>query len=171
LHFASMLDLGCGTGLGGAAFRPLVDRLVGVDLSPAMAAKAEEKGIYDHMATGDLTDFLVGEGGRGARYDLVVAADVFVYVNDLAPIMTATRRVLAAGCLFAFTVETHDGDSIKLLPTLRYAHGERYIRNVLADAQFQPLSLSPAAVRHERGAPVRSLVVLAAPLHTPVDSK
>src|SRR5277367_4424680 len=36
LHFPSMLDLGCGTGLGGAAFRAIADRLVGVDLSPAM---------------------------------------------------------------------------------------------------------------------------------------
>src|ERR1700733_4019510 len=33
VHFAAMLDLGCGTGLGGTAFRPFVDQLVGVDLS------------------------------------------------------------------------------------------------------------------------------------------
>src|SRR6266849_8801339 len=36
LHIASMLDLGCGTGLAGAAFRPCVDWLVGVDLSGGM---------------------------------------------------------------------------------------------------------------------------------------
>ena len=46
LHFGAMLDLGCGTGLAGAAFRPLVDRLVGVDLSPGMVAQAESK---DHL--------------------------------------------------------------------------------------------------------------------------
>ena len=34
LRFARTLDLGCGTGLGGAAFRAVVDRLVGVDLFP-----------------------------------------------------------------------------------------------------------------------------------------
>ena len=33
LQFGTMLDLGCGTGLAGAAFRPHVDWLVGVDLS------------------------------------------------------------------------------------------------------------------------------------------
>src|SRR5256714_6104794 len=32
-RFGSMLDLGCGTGLAGAAFRSHVDWLVGVDLS------------------------------------------------------------------------------------------------------------------------------------------
>src|ERR1700728_781981 len=40
----AVLDLGCGTGLGGAAFRPLTGRMVGVDLSPAMIAQAEAKG-------------------------------------------------------------------------------------------------------------------------------
>jgi predicted TPR repeat methyltransferase len=38
LHFGATLDLGCGTGLAGAVFRPFVERLVGVDLSPAMIA-------------------------------------------------------------------------------------------------------------------------------------
>ena len=66
LHFPSMLDLGCGTGLGGAAFRAIVDRLVGVDLSPAMIAQAESKGLYDRLATADLTDFLIAEAGSGA---------------------------------------------------------------------------------------------------------
>jgi predicted TPR repeat methyltransferase len=43
--FGEVLDLGCGTGLAGAVFRPLAGHLVGVDLSPAMVAKANEKGI------------------------------------------------------------------------------------------------------------------------------
>src|SRR6201996_6907086 len=43
MHFASALDLGCGTGLGGAAFRQFVDQLVGIDLSPAMIEQAKSK--------------------------------------------------------------------------------------------------------------------------------
>src|SRR6185437_10028489 len=35
-RFARAFDLGCGTGLGGAVLRDLVDWLGGVDLSPAM---------------------------------------------------------------------------------------------------------------------------------------
>ena len=41
---ARMLDLGCGTGLAGAAFRPHVDWLVGVDLSPKMIEQARAQG-------------------------------------------------------------------------------------------------------------------------------
>ena len=63
LRFGSMLDLGCGTGLGGAAFRPVVDWLVGVDLSPAMIAQAATKGLYDRLVTADLQRFLA-DGGR-----------------------------------------------------------------------------------------------------------
>jgi predicted TPR repeat methyltransferase len=161
LHFAATLDLGCGTGLGGAAFRDCTDRLVGVDLSPAMVAQAEAKGVYDRLAVADIAAFLTDEAADGAHYDLVLAADVFVYVNDLAPIMAAIARVLAPGGVVAFTVETHGDDGVKLLLTLRYAHGERYIRDVLAAAGLEPLHLAAATVRTEKGAPVDSLLVVA----------
>ena len=49
-----MLDLGCGTGLAGAAFRPHVDWLAGVDLSPKMIEVARAKGLYDRLAVADI---------------------------------------------------------------------------------------------------------------------
>jgi predicted TPR repeat methyltransferase len=159
-HFQSMLDLGCGTGLAGMVFRPIVDRLVGVDLSPAMIAQAESKDLYDRLVTADLSDFLVAEAGR-TTHDLVIAADVLVYVNDLRPIAAAAARALPPNGVFAFTVETHSGDGAKLLPTLRYAHGEPYIRDTLAAAGLTLALLSKAAVRSEKGVPVDSLVVAA----------
>jgi predicted TPR repeat methyltransferase len=161
LHFGSVLDLGCGTGLGGAAFRPLVDRLTGVDLSPAMIAHAEAKGLYDRLVAAELTGFLKDEAAGVAKYDLILAADVFVYVNDLVPIIAATARVLEPSGFLAFTVETHGGDGVKLLPTLRYAHGKAYLRRTLEDAGLSLVSVAEAAVRSEKGVPVDSLVVVA----------
>jgi predicted TPR repeat methyltransferase len=161
LRFSSMLDLGCGTGLAGAAFRGVVDHLVGVDLSPAMIAQAESKRIYDCLVTAAVADFLGAEADGGRRHDLVLAADVFVYLNDLTRIVAATGRVLAPDGVFAFTVETHSGDGVKLLPTLRYAHGETYIRRTLTAAGLTAAAISRAAVRSEKGVPVDSLAVVA----------
>jgi predicted TPR repeat methyltransferase len=161
MRFGSMLDLGCGTGLGGAAFRPFVDWLVGVDLSPAMVAQAAAKGLYDRLVAADIAACLADEAADKATYHLVIAADVFVYLNDLAPIIAAVAQVLTPGGIFAFTVETHAGGGVKLLPTLRYAHGEAYVRTALADAGLAAGHLATASVRNEKGVPVDSLVVVA----------
>jgi predicted TPR repeat methyltransferase len=161
LRIGSMLDLGCGTGLGGAAFRPYVDRLVGVDISPGMVAKARAKGLYDRLSVLDLQHFLHDEAHSHAQYHLVVAADVFVYVSDLISIMAAAARVLAPDGLFAFTVETHSGDGVVLQQTLRYAHGAPHVRTAIADAGLNLAALGHAVTRKEGGAPVPSLLVVA----------
>jgi predicted TPR repeat methyltransferase len=164
-RFAAMLDLGCGTGLAGAVFRPSVARLVGIDLSPAMIARADAKAIYDWLVVGNLADFLAGEIANHTTYDLVLAADVFVYVNELASILTNIARVLTPAGIVAFTVETHAGKGVELLPTLRFAHGEPYLREVIAGAGLSLLTLERADIRTEKSVPVTGLVIVAAAKH------
>src|SRR5258706_82248 len=77
MQFPDMLDLGCGTGLAGAAFRPSVHRLVGVDLSAGMVAVAAAKNIYDRIETGDLLQFLQAEARARRSYGLILASDGF----------------------------------------------------------------------------------------------
>src|SRR5438477_7207125 len=80
----TMLDLGCGTGLAGAAFRPHVDWLLGVDLSPKMIEVARAKGLYDRLVIGDIAQHLAEQHTDNATFHLVIAADVFAYVADFA---------------------------------------------------------------------------------------
>lgn len=158
MKFAAALDLGCGTGLGGAAFRPFCDVLTGVDLSPAMLAQARAKNIYDRLEEGDVVAFLRAET---ARYDLVLAADVYMYLNDLAPVLKAVASVLAPGGTATFSVETYDGDGVILRDTLRYAHGAAHARAALAAAGLTLVSLDSASTRTEKGMPVPGLIVVA----------
>ncbi len=72
-HGLTVLDLGCGTGLAGAAFADIAAAAIdGIDLSPAMIARARERLIYRSLAVGDLETVL---GTGGANYDLILAAD------------------------------------------------------------------------------------------------
>ena len=160
-RFGAMLDLGCGTGLAGAAFRAQVDRLTGIDLSAAMIDAARGKALYDRLETGELVEFLAIEVAAQARYDLVVAADVLVYVRDLAAVAAAVRRVLAPGGLFGFTVETHAGDGVLLRESLRYAHGAAHVRAAMAGAGLRLARLAAVATRTERGEPVAGLLGIA----------
>ena len=79
-----VLDVGCGTGLAGVAFRSLARRLHGSDLAPRMVEKARRRGVYDHLEVAELVE---GIARTPRAWDLVVAADVLVYVGDLAPVM------------------------------------------------------------------------------------
>jgi len=160
-EFADMLDLGCGTGLAGAAFRPRVRRLTGVDLSAGMIAAARAKTIYDRLETGDLMAFLHAEARANARYALIVAADVLAYFAWLPGVLTVAARVLAPDGLIAFTVETHAGDDVILGDKLRYAHGAPHVRAAIAGARLMLLSLTEAASRTEAGVPVPGLVAVA----------
>lgn len=159
-HFRRVVDLGCGTGLAGEAFRAHATALVGVDLSPRMIAMAQRKGCYDDLHVADMLDFLREQADAGC--DLVLAADAFVYVADLAPIFREIARVLESGGLVAFTVERHEGEGVTLGAKLRYAHAESHVRALLAAAGLARAECRPLSVRREGGAPVPGLVVTAA---------
>jgi predicted TPR repeat methyltransferase len=160
-RFDAMLDLGCGTGLAGTAFRPHVARMTGVDLSSQMVGRAEGKGIYDRLETEELNTFLRGQIVEGVQYDLVVAADVFVYMADLAGACTRIRQVLAPDGVFAFTVETHAGAGMVLRETLRYAHAREHVGATLAAAGLVLLVEDSTSIRAEKGVPVSSLTIVA----------
>jgi predicted TPR repeat methyltransferase len=161
MKFGSVLDLGCGTGLAALPFRPFSDWVVGVDLSPGMLARARTKGLYDRIIENEILTFLAGETKVGARYHLVLAADVFMYFGDLAPVLKAVAQVLASPGRLAFSVETHDGDGVMLRETLRYAHGKGHVQKSLAAAGLKPISLDLASTRIEKGSPVPGLIVVA----------
>jgi predicted TPR repeat methyltransferase len=157
----AVLDLGCGTGLAGAAFRARAARLDGVDLSPLMIEKARARGIYDALEVADLETALAAPG---PSYDLILAADTLVYLGDLERVFRAAAARLAPEGYFLFTVEAAEGTSFELGPKRRWRHGEAYLRKVAAGAGLGLAALVAADVRHEAGVPVNGYAVALAAL-------
>lgn len=147
----TVYDLGCGTGLCGPLLRPLAARLVGSDLSPRMIEKAGERGVYDETRVEDLLDTLASAAGEA---DLVIAADVFVYLGNLEPVFAATVKALRPGGHFAFSTEDGDGDGFTLLSSARFAHSEAYVRGLAGGHGFTVLRARAETIRKERGQPV-----------------
>jgi predicted TPR repeat methyltransferase len=156
-HFARAYDLGCGTGLAGAAVRSLTDWLGGVDLSPAMVRLAEQKRLYDDLRTGDMVEALAE---LEAPCDLVMAADVLVYCGDLASLFTAVKDALAAGGLFAFTVQRAPAGTFVLGPEHRFSHGRDYIAALAAATGLAIAILDNAVTRQEKGVDVPGMIAV-----------
>jgi predicted TPR repeat methyltransferase len=154
----AIMDAGCGTGLAAPALKPYANRLDGVDLSQAMVARAAERQLYDELVVGELVGTLLQ---RPASYDLVVAADVLVYLGDLDPVMRAAHVSLKPGGTFAFTVEkAQDAATYMLGAKQRYAHAAGYVADTAAAAGFSVALLEDAVTRRDGGRDVPGLVVV-----------
>jgi predicted TPR repeat methyltransferase len=157
--FRRAIDLGCGTGLAARAFAAQTDEIIGIDLSPRMIELARLTGLYAGLEVAEIVEGLSGK--QDASADLVFAADVMVYVHDMAPLLAGITRVLAPGGLLAFTAETHSGDGIVLGGGLRYAHSAATIRASVDAAGLTLNQLGAASARTESGVPVPGLVAVA----------
>jgi predicted TPR repeat methyltransferase len=152
----AVLDLGCGTGLAGAVFKPLAARLDGVDLSPAMMEKARARGIYDGLHVADLETAL---RASGINYDLILAADTLVYLGDLTLVFEAAHRRLSPGGYFLFTVEKAEAYGFELGPKRRWRHSEAYLRELAGRVGFGVAGFVAAAPRREANQPVDGFAV------------
>jgi predicted TPR repeat methyltransferase len=161
--FGVALDLGCGTGLVGTAFVDMVETWHGVDLSPGMIGEAASKDCYESLHVDDIVDFLDGGTGDVARFDLITAGDVFIYIGNLAPTFAAVRARIAPDGVFAFSVEVSDDADYVLCPTGRYAHAEHYIRALAAENGFDVEACDRVTLRREHDQPVTGLVFVLTP--------
>jgi predicted TPR repeat methyltransferase len=154
-----VLDAGCGTGLCGPLLAPHARRLVGVDLSAGMLARARERNVYDDLVKGELTSYL-----RAAHdaFDVIVSADTLVYFGPLDEVVSAAAGALRRGGHFIFTVEALSDDASQtgyvIAPHGRYCHTRQYLDRLLGSAGLRP-EIQPAELRIEGGLPVQGFVV------------
>lgn len=147
--FERVWDLGCGTGLCGGLVRQRAVHLTGVDLSAAMVEKSRALEVYDELHTADLLAFF---DTPGPMADLVLAADVFIYVGRLEEVFERLSPRVRPQGLLAFTIEEADaGLDVQLHPSLRFAHALPYIDQLAQAHGWRQVRVHRAALRLDEG--------------------
>jgi len=156
-QFRSVLDLGCGTGLCGKLIRPVADKVDGVDLSAQMINEAAKTRAYTALVHADVATYLKGEGANRSD-DLVLAADVFIYVGALDEVFAGVAKILEPGGQFCFTVEPADeGEDLQLMPSLRYGHSVDYVKRLAAQHGFTVDDSFVSGLRNDQGEAVEGI--------------
>ncbi len=146
-RFSNILDLGCGTGLCGSLFRSHCEKLYGVDISTKMIQQAQGKKIYDELKAKEIIEYLAQ---TEAKFDLFVAADVFVYLGNLEPVFQTISNVAESGACFAFSTETTDKD-FALKPSGRFGHSKGYVEKIAGKFKWNLEDIQSDILRVENG--------------------
>ncbi len=157
----NILDLGCGTGLVGAALGPIEGYFVGVDLSLPMLEEAKKHGVYSRLHHVNLLDALAATDE--AEYEVIVAADVFIYLGALEAAINGAFKVLRPGGHLFFSVEAgpDDGPDFSVEKSMRYTHARRYIQQLMDGAGFVSTTFEDTDLRMEQNTPIHGLIVSA----------
>jgi len=153
----SVLDLGCGTGLCGKAFAARARDIVGVDLSPRMLEKSDQRKLYSTLVCSDIATYIQA---TDERFDLIVCADVFIYIGDLEKIFFGVKKALRAGGWFSFSVEHTDRQNFELKLSRRYGHSLAYLESLAAAAGFVVKDILKTNLRKEEGVYLTGYAVL-----------
>lgn len=158
-RIGAAVDLGCGTGLVGARLKPVTDTLAGVDLSPKMLEEARRKGVYDSLHEEEITAFLQAQ--PDARYDLITAADVMIYVGDIRSVTLEASRTLKPGGLYAVSYELlEDAAGFRLLSSGRYGHSKEYVEALRREAGLDQVTSNRIALRKSYGDTIEGFLVV-----------
>lgn len=147
----TVVDLGCGSGLAGEAYKTVFTTLVGVDISEKMLEKARNKGIYKELIKSDILEYLYTK----PKADLFIAADVFCYFGDLEPII---KEISNQPLAFSIEELLDSNENFKLFPSGRYKHNPQNIEKLLNKYHFKDIKQQPAVIRQENGQDVKGII-------------
>lgn len=153
----TILDLGCGTGLCGELFKPLANKLVGVDISQKMLDEAGKKACYQALYQNEITPFLLE---HKKQFDLIIAGDVLVYFGELESVFTAVCDALHDEGYFLFDAEVGEGEDYKITASGRFNHTKAYLDKLIEQTHFTIIHYEIATLRTQETMPVKGHVYL-----------
>ncbi len=144
---ALVLDVGCGTGLVGAALRSSVElgiEIDGVDLSEASLRMANERGVYRLLAEHDFNQRDLPMSDQS--YDAVVCVGVLSYAIDPVAVVRDFCRVVRSGGVVVFTHRTDLWDQQNVAASLRHLQSMGLVSGV---SWSEPMSYMPGNADYE----------------------
>ncbi len=141
------LDLGCGTGLAGLAFKSACKELTGIDISDKILKEAEQKSLYKRLIKNDILSFLET---TKESFNLLIAADVFTYMGNLESLFKSCNKRCEAGGVLCFSVEESKGNSFTLKETGRFGHPLRYIEKLCSKTGWKLISVERSNLRKDK---------------------
>ena len=139
----SVVDLGCGTGLAAVPFRPVAREMIGVEMTPAMAAQAkgqmlQGRTLYEQVIEADIS--AMGQELPAAVADLVLLVNVVQFVGALNGVMQGAARLLKPGGFLAVTIEPYlNTDGFGVTASGRFGHTAGYTQQVAASVGLAPV--------------------------------
>ncbi len=108
----AVLDVGCSTGVLGAAIKARTGAQVyGIELSEAMAAEARTR--IDRVFVGDVAEILLHGALSAYEFDTIVFADVLEHLVDPWGVLrAATRRLRTKGAVIASIPNIRHWDTV-----------------------------------------------------------
>lgn len=120
----TLLDIGCGYGLHGAAIKELGARVVGVEANSEKAARARR--LLDEVLEIDPEDVgKVGEALDGRRFDCIAIADLLEHADDPKDLVEAYAKFLEPEGHIVYSVRNREAWNLALKlesPALGYEH-------------------------------------------------
>jgi len=157
-NLGAVLDLGCGTGLIGEALKDQITHIDGVDLSQNMLDLAEKRNIYRSLIKQDIEVYL---RHSDQHWNLIICADVLIYIGDLRSIIDEIAKRLAPTGRLGFSVEsTHTYPYTADPATGRYQHHTDYLYELLSKDFGTPVTRE-VQLRKNSGLPVRGTLIIA----------
>jgi len=150
-----VLDLGCGTGLCGVEIKDRCSELIGIDLSKQMLIKAKQKSAYTHLENIEITEYL---RKSKSMFDIMIAADVLIYVGKLDKLFLYCSRKIRSGGCFIFSIETTETKNFQVNKTGRFSHNKKYIEDLAKKTLWHINSKEETEIRKENGFPVRGFL-------------
>ena len=146
---ASMIDIGCGTGINAEHLKPFANRLVGIDISSNMIDYARKKKLYDDLHIGNCLELTLDE-----TFDIAILADVLPYIGNLKPLFNQLHQLLNKQGIVLFSAEKSNQTPWQRNQHARCQHHINYIQQCLTESGFTTLEHQAMNLRKQMNKPV-----------------